>query len=189
MSNRALFLDRDGVINLNHGYVHKPDNFDFIDGIFALVKEANAAGYMIIVITNQAGIARGYYTENDFLKLSEWMSLQFELQGAKITKVYFSPYHPTEGIGKYKRDDISRKPRPGMIFEAQKEFNISLAESILIGDQATDILAGIEAGVGTNILFSTQHFDTLNTSKFIPVSHLNQVISLLVNKERAISTT
>jgi D-glycero-D-manno-heptose 1,7-bisphosphate phosphatase len=152
--NRSLFLDRDGVINVNHGYVYRLENFDFMDGIFTLARAAHAQHYKLVVITNQAGIARGYYSEQQFNDLTHWMCNQFAMQGAPLAKVYFSPYHPTAGIGEYKKDDISRKPRPGMILHAQQELNLDLGNSILIGDKASDIQAGIAAGVGCNILLS-----------------------------------
>ena len=154
MRNHALLLDRDGVINVNHGYVHHPENFELIDGIFEVARAAHANGYKLLVITNQAGIARGYYSEKQFHQLTAWMCNEFLNEGAPIEKVYFSPFHPTEGLGKYKKDDVSRKPRPGMILQAQREMNLDLGNSILIGDKASDIQAGIAAGVRTNLLFS-----------------------------------
>jgi D-glycero-D-manno-heptose 1,7-bisphosphate phosphatase len=153
MSNKALFLDRDGVINIDHGYVYKINDFDFVSGIFALSRKAIQKGYKIFVVTNQAGIARGLYSLQDFNSLTDWMCERFEQEQCEISKVYFSPYHPTEGIGKYRKNDFSRKPNPGMIFSAQKEFDINLKCSILIGDKASDIEAGISAGVGTNLRF------------------------------------
>jgi len=149
---RAVFLDRDGVINVNHGYVHHADNFEFIDGIFEFTRAAHAFGYKIIVITNQSGIGRGYYSERQFHELTAWMCNEFLNEGVPIEKVYFSPFHPTAGLGAYKKDDVSRKPRPGMIHQAQREMNLNLGNSILIGDKVIDIQAGIAAGVGLNIL-------------------------------------
>ena len=151
--NRALFLDRDGVINVNHGYVHKPQDFEFIDGIFDICRAAIQKGYLLIVVTNQAGIGRGYYSEETFHELTSWMCDQFKNQGITITKVYWCPDHPEHGIGVYKRESENRKPAPGMILNAAKEFNIDLKASILIGDSASDIQAGLAAGVGNNILF------------------------------------
>lgn len=151
---RALFLDRDGVINVDHGYVHHPENFEFINGIFELARAARARGYKLVVITNQAGIARGYYSEQQFHRLTTWMCYEFSNAAAPIDKVYFSPFHPTEGIGEYKKDDFSRKPNPGMLLQAQQELKLDLAESILVGDKASDIQAGIAAGVGVNILLA-----------------------------------
>lgn len=152
--NRALFLDRDGVINKNLGYVHTKDQFIFIDGIFELGKAAFKKKYKIIVITNQSGIGRGYYSEDDFHSLSKWMSKKFKNNGVLIDRIFFSPFHPTEAKGSYLKDDYSRKPNPGMIIEAKKEYDLDLQESILIGDSLSDIQAGINAGVGRNILFN-----------------------------------
>ncbi len=109
---------------------------------------------MLIIITNQAGIGRGYYSEEDFCILNEWMLTQFANKGVHISKVYYSPFHPEHGIGKYKRESFYRKPNSGMILQAQKEFDIDLAKSILVGDKESDIEAGINAGVKVNVLVS-----------------------------------
>tara|TARA_B100000575_G_C22757296_1_gene451139 strand:+ start:84 stop:638 length:555 start_codon:yes stop_codon:yes gene_type:complete len=149
----ALFLDRDGVINIEKNYVHKIEDFIFIDGIFELIKTAKNRGYYIIVITNQAGIARGYYSDEDFHILNNWMLNYFQLKGAGIDKVYYCPHHPQYGRGLYKKDCSNRKPNPGMILDAVKDFNIDVRKSILIGDKQTDIDAGFNAKVGKNIFF------------------------------------
>ena len=154
MKKKALFLDRDGVINLDYGYVHKIQDFEFIDGIFNLSQQAVLNGYLILVITNQSGIGRGFYTLKEFEDLSDWMCKQFLGNGILITKVYHSPFHPTCGIGEYKKDHETRKPRPGMIHLAADEFDLDLNSSILIGDKKTDIQAGNNAGVGINVLYS-----------------------------------
>lgn len=154
---KAIFLDRDGVINKEKDYVYKKADFEFIDGVFEALTYFQAQGYLLFIITNQAGIARGYYTEEDFLILNDWMLQQFASQGIRITKVYFSPFHPDYGAGKYKKDSFCRKPNPGMILQAKEEFNINLAESILIGDKETDIEAGINAGIKKNILVRSGH--------------------------------
>ena len=153
MMRAALFLDRDGVINVDYGYVHKPENFDFIDGIIELVATANARGYLVVVVTNQAGIGRGYYTESDFHALMAWMREQFSSRGAHVDAVYFSPFHPESGIGHYRRQSDCRKPGPGMLLRAKEELHIDLAHSILIGDNLSDMQAGQAAGVGTLLHF------------------------------------
>lgn len=179
MQKRALFLDRDGVINVNHGYVHRPENFEFIDGIFDLVRVAHAQKYKVIVVTNQAGIARGFYSEQQFHELTDWMCARFYEEGAPIARVYFSPYHPTEGQGAYKRDDASRKPRPGMILQARQEFNLDLESCALIGDKPSDIQAGIAAGVGCNILFGQTHSTELPPGEYTRISSLRDALPLL----------
>lgn len=153
MTTRALFLDRDGVINVNHGYVHKVEDFDFIDGIFDICRLARERGYLLIVVTNQAGIGRGYYDEETFHGLTRWMLGQFQQRGIEIAQVYFCPDHPEHGIGSYKRESLFRKPAPGMILQALRECGVSPEESILIGDSDSDILAGEAAGLANCILF------------------------------------
>ena len=153
----AVFIDRDGVINKETGYVHTKDEFHFIDGIFDACREMNKAGYRIIIVTNQAGIARGYYTEDDFRSLTEWMLKQFSENGIEITDVYYCPHHPVSGLGEYLRDCCCRKPAPGMILRAAREHSLDLEHSILVGDKVTDIESGRAAGVGCCALVVTGH--------------------------------
>lgn len=149
MLRPALFLDRDGVINVDHGYVHRPENFEFMPGIFKLVRAANERGYLVVVVTNQAGIGRGYYSEAQFLLLTDWMKERFKAEGARIDAVYFCPFHPEHGVGEYRRESECRKPGPGMLLQAKKDLNVDLIKSILVGDKPSDIAAGKAAGVGT----------------------------------------
>ena len=176
MHSPAIFLDRDGVINRNYRYVYKQENFDFIEGIFDIALHAHKLKYKLIVITNQAGIGRGYYTEEQFHNLTAWMCDQFSAAGSPIERVYFSPYHPTAGIGKYLKDDYSRKPNPGMILKAQKDFSIDLNSSLLIGDNVSVIQAGTTAGVGTNLLFSAERPNELNGIKYELIRTLHEAI-------------
>tara|TARA_B100000686_G_scaffold351260_1_gene449487 strand:- start:3966 stop:4532 length:567 start_codon:yes stop_codon:yes gene_type:complete len=150
----ALFLDRDGVINIEKNYVFRPKDFEFIEGIFDLCRKANAAGMAIVVVTNQAGIGRGYYSEKEFNYLSDWMCAKFLSNGVKIDAVYFCPFHPDHGIGRYKMESFDRKPSPGMIFRAEKDLGLDLARSALVGDSLSDIAAAKAAGVGHSIYFS-----------------------------------
>ena len=151
---RALFLDRDGVINVNHNYVHTRESFDFIDGIFDICRTATQRGYLIIVVTNQAGIGRGYYTEKAFHDLTDWMKEQFLARDVIISGVFWCPDHPEHGIGPYKRESLMRKPGPGMILAAAAEFDVDLENSVLLGDNQTDLQAGRAAGVRHNILYA-----------------------------------
>lgn len=146
--NKAIFLDRDGVINIDSGYVSRIENFRFMDGIFHFCQTMQKKGYLIIVVTNQAGIARSYYTESDFHILNNWMIEQFMLQGVHISKTYFCPYHPEYGVREYKYDSPDRKPHPGMILKAAEEFAIDLSQSILVGDKVDDMIAAHSAGIG-----------------------------------------
>ncbi|HEY2583189.1 MAG TPA: HAD family hydrolase [Mucilaginibacter sp.] len=144
---KALFLDRDGIINIDKGYVYKIEDFVFTDFIFELALQYQQKGYLIIVITNQAGIARGYYTIEDFNVLTNWMIKKFHERGIYVTKVYFCPHHPDfTGVCR------CRKPNTGMILDAKREFDIDLKKSILIGDKESDIEAGRRAEIGELIL-------------------------------------
>jgi D-glycero-D-manno-heptose 1,7-bisphosphate phosphatase len=175
MKKKGLFLYRDGVINVNHGYVHTIESFQFIDGIFDLTRLALSKGYVICVVTNQAGIARGYYTESDFDELTSWMCGQFKSKGVVIDKVYYSPYHPVHGLGQYKKDDISRKPKPGMLQQAMLELNIDVQASVLIGDNVTDIQAGFSAGVGTNLYLGIDDISqNRGLGNYFSISHLSE---------------
>lgn len=143
---KAAFFDRDGTINVEKDYVFKIEDFEFQPGIFDLMREYQTNGFLIFIITNQSGIARGYYSEEDFQILNDWLINQFEQKGIKITKVYYCPHHP----------DITgecdcRKPKTGMIRQAIEQFNINPVKSILIGDKKRDILAGEKAGIGKNL--------------------------------------
>lgn len=159
--NRALFLDRDGVINVDRGYVYKLDEIEFIDGIFNLVCAAKKAEFLVIIITNQAGIGRGFYREDQFLNLMNWMKLKFFYNGGSIDAVYFCPYHPVHGIGKYRQESFLRKPNPGMLLQAQQEFNIDMKNSIMIGDNSWDIAAGLAAGVGSLYQYGSNEFNPI----------------------------
>ncbi len=150
--NKALLLDRDGVINIEKGYVHRRQDFCFREGIFDLCRAAEMLGYLLVVVTNQAGIARGYYTESEFRELTDWMLEEFAQHGISIARVYYCPYHPVHGIGKYKCDSSDRKPKPGMLLQAQTDLNLDLTSSILVGDKFSDIEAATAAGVGTKIM-------------------------------------
>ncbi len=152
MARQALFLDRDGVINVDRGYVHRIDQCEFIPGVFELVTAAHRAGYLVLIVTNQSGIGRGYYTEEQFHALMDWMAAQFSRRGGKIDRVYFCPEHPEHGIGKYRAATRRRKPGPGMLLEAADDFDIDMARSILVGDNPSDMRAGYAANVGRNFL-------------------------------------
>lgn len=149
--NRALLLDRDGVINVEKNYVYRIEDFEFVDGIFELCHHAQALGFKLAVVTNQAGIARGYYTVTDFERLTSWMLRQFSDRGIHLERIYYCPYHPSAGIGEYRRESFDRKPNPGMILKAMAELDLDLSASVLIGDKDSDIEAGRAAGVGYNL--------------------------------------
>jgi D-glycero-D-manno-heptose 1,7-bisphosphate phosphatase len=149
----ALFLDRDGIINVDRGYVHKIEDFEFKPGIFELARFwHDETGSPIIVTTNQSGIGRGYFDENKFARLTDWMRNRFASEGAPIARVYHCPFHPEHGIGRYKADHPWRKPGPGMFLQAAADFGLDLACCVALGDQMSDIEAAAAAGIGLRIL-------------------------------------
>ncbi len=154
MLSKALFLDRDGVVNHDLGYVNKSSDIVFIDDIFKLTKMAQDLNYLIIVITNQSGIARGKYTEDEFLKLSSWIKDRFFANGVNLTRTYYCPHHPDFGNQKYKKVCLCRKPGSLLFNQAKEDFNIDMKASIMIGDKLSDLEAAKNAEVGSLLLFS-----------------------------------
>lgn len=153
--SRVLFLDRDGVINADYGHVWRSEDFVFLPHVFEALHRFQEAGYLLIVVTNQAGIAKGYYTEEDFAALTRWMLCEFRKRGVEITDVFYCPYH-RDGIGRYRRHSPDRKPEPGMILKARDKYSIDLAASVLVGDKLSDIEAGRRAGVGRLVLLGEE---------------------------------
>ena len=177
----ALFLDRDGVINVDHAYVYKQENFEFVDGIFELCRAARAQGYELIVVTNQAGIGRGYYTEADFAQLTEWMCKRFSDEGAPITDVFYCPHHPEYGIGEYHKDSFDRKPNPGMLLRAAEKHQLSLPDSIMLGDKESDMQAARSAGVEKRLLFChTPEQQQKGSQGAVCIMNLHDAIPLII---------
>lgn len=160
---KALFLDRDGVINVDHGYVHKPEDTEWMPGIFELCAKVQREGYLLVVVTNQAGIARGYYSVEEFLAYTQWVHEQFAARGAPLTATFYCPHHPDAGIGVSRTDCNCRKPAPGMLIAAQCELKLDLKASLFIGDKSSDIEAGHAAGVKLNLLLGNEACPTLET--------------------------
>jgi D-glycero-D-manno-heptose 1,7-bisphosphate phosphatase len=153
---KALFLDRDGVINVDTGYPFRTDDIVFLEGIFSIVSKANALGYVVVVVTNQSGIGRGYFTEEEFWGLMNWMKAQFESRDARIDAVYVCP-HYFDAFGSVPVGACQcRKPAPEMILKAASDFEINPAKSILIGDKLSDILAAKSAGIHRRILIGKE---------------------------------
>lgn len=166
LGRKTLFLDRDGVININHGYVFQQAKFEFIDGIFSLCQQAKKKGYQIIIVTNQSGIARKYYSNSTFKKLSKWLENQFSKQGILITQTLHCPHHP-----KFNGTCTCRKPKPGMIFKAQRRFKVNLAQSIMVGDSLSDMDCARQAKIKKSVFFtpnSLQYGPKLMQPRFKP---------------------
>ncbi|WP_319553765.1 D-glycero-beta-D-manno-heptose 1,7-bisphosphate 7-phosphatase [uncultured Vibrio sp.] len=155
MAKPAVFIDRDGVINVDHGYVHDEHDFEYIDGVFEATKALKDQGYTLVLVTNQSGIARGKFSEERFLSLTQWMDWNFVDHGVEFDGFYYCPHHPEEGIGEYKQDCDCRKPKPGMFISARDFLKIDMEKSVMIGDKAEDMMAAEAAGVGTKILVRT----------------------------------
>jgi D-glycero-D-manno-heptose 1,7-bisphosphate phosphatase len=157
MPNGALFLDRDGVINVDRGYVHRPDQFEFVPGIFELARFwTNEVRQPIVVVTNQSGIGRGYFDQATHAELTRWMCSRFEAEGTSIARVYHCPHHPLEGVGEYRYDHPWRKPNPGMLLQAISELGLDPVHCAIVGDKISDMKAGAAAGIGLRILIGTQ---------------------------------
>lgn len=152
---RAVFLDRDGVLNVDNGYVSVVDDFEFIEGAIEACIKLKEKGYLLVVITNQSGIARGYFTEDQFNTLTEWMDWSLVDRGVELDGIYYCPHHAEKGIGEYKLDCDCRKPKAGMLLNAIKDLDIDVTDSILVGDKVSDIQAGIAAGVKYKYLVKT----------------------------------
>lgn len=144
---RALFLDRDGVVNHEVGYLYRAEDVRWVEGIVPLCLTAQGLGYKIIVVTNQSGIARGYYTMQQFEELTAWMRAELAQMGVALDAVYCCPYHPEHGIGEYKREHEDRKPGPGMLLRGARELGVELAGSVMVGDRCSDIAAANAAGL------------------------------------------
>jgi D-glycero-D-manno-heptose 1,7-bisphosphate phosphatase len=161
---KALFLDRDGVVNVEKNYLHKIEEFELVEGIVEVCRAYQEQGYLIIIVTNQSGISRGFYNEEDFAVLSQWMIEHFKTFGITISHIYHCPHHESiDGVCE------CRKPEPGMFLSAQKEYDLDMAHSVMIGDNERDIEAAQRAGVGMNILLSTD----------VTQSHANRIIHSL----------
>lgn len=167
----ALFLDRDGVINVDHGYVHRAEDTLFIPGIFELVRAANQNGWPVVVVTNQAGIGRGLYSEATFHTYMQWMRDQFLAQDSHLDHVYFCPHHPTHGYGVYAVTCDCRKPAPGMLLQAIAEHGIDASQSVMVGDSSKDAAAAQAAGV--------KRFFLLRTGKGTPLAGAVQTVESL----------
>jgi D-glycero-D-manno-heptose 1,7-bisphosphate phosphatase len=145
--SKAVFFDRDGVLNQDSGYPYLPEHIRWIPGAFEAVKAANDAGYKVFVVTNQSGIARGFYTEEDVQSLHRWMMKQCAAEGGKIHDFIYCPHHPDEGRGAYRVECECRKPKPGMIQALIKKHGLDAGNSFFVGDRAIDMEAAKAAGV------------------------------------------
>ncbi len=147
MKRWAVFLDRDGVINEEVNYLGSPELLKLLPGAAQAVRQLNQQGIPVIVVSNQAGVARGYFSEEDVRSVHAELSNSLSGAGAHVDRYYYCPHHPTEGIGPYRVDCECRKPKPGLLLTARSDMNLDLEQSYLIGDKVSDVEAGIRAGV------------------------------------------
>lgn len=149
---RAVFLDRDGTINVEKDYLYRPEEFAFLPGVPEAIARLNRAGLTVIVVTNQSGVARGYYALEQVHLLHQYIRDRLAEHDATIDAFYICPHHPTEGQGAYRTDCDCRKGNPGMLLRAAEEWNIDLAESFMVGDKDADLVAGMAVGCRTYLV-------------------------------------
>ena len=167
---KSIFLDRDGVINIDKGYVYKIEDFEFKDGIFQLLQKLQKLNYQLFIITNQSGIARGYYSKEDFLFLSSWMLQEFQKHKIFIKKIYYCPHSPDNNCE-------CRKPKIGMLNQADKEYGVDIKNSWLIGDKESDIEAGHNFGI-ENTIFLSSNYQNKNSARY-SVDTIFDIIDLI----------
>lgn len=176
-------MDRDGTINVEKGYLYKPEDWEWIPGSLQAIKGFNRLGYLVIVVTNQAGVARGFYNCDDIDRLHVYVSSLAEASGAQIDGYYYCPHHPC--YGEIRTCDC-RKPKPGLLFKAQSDHDIDLKNSYMIGDKASDIYAGYGAGA-TPVLVTTGYglgeLDKINQETPV-VGDLWGAFKLIENRSR-----
>lgn len=165
----AVFLDRDGVINVDHGYVSKKEDFKFTEGVFSVLRMLAEKGYLLIMVTNQSGIGRGYYTEDDFVRLTEWVLERFRDENIEITAVYHCPHAPEEQCQ-------CRKPAPGMLLRAMEDHKIDPSASWMVGDKLSDMEAADAAGVQKRVIIG----GAISSHSTHEISELSELLSLII---------
>ncbi len=155
----ALFLDRDGVINVDRNYVYRVEDFAWIEGARETIARFNAKGWLVFIVTNQSGIARGFYTEEQMQALHDWLTTELAASNAHVDRIYHCPFHEEGTIERYRKDSFDRKPKPGMLIRAMTDFSVIKERSFLIGDKQADLDAAKAAGV-RGFLFSGGNLST-----------------------------
>jgi len=164
----AILFDRDGVINKDKGYVCEKERFEWTEGSMRAIKKANDLGILVIIITNQSGIGRGYYSEYDFLCFMNWINSQLSEIGAHLDDWYFCPHHPIYGLGKYKKKCLCRKPQPGLLEKAINKWSLKKEKIILIGDKETDLEAARSLSIKSYLFNENDNLEYLLDNKVLP---------------------
>lgn len=162
---KAIFLDRDGTLNIEKDYLYQEKDLELESGTIEALQILRSLGYLLLVVTNQSGIARGYYTEEDLKQFHNAFQKRLLKFGQKIDKFYYCPHHPQKGIGKYKVDCSCRKPKTGMLETGMKEFQIDRENSYMVGDKFADVQAGLSAGLSSILVrtgYGKAEEETLN---------------------------
>ena len=159
-SRKAVFLDRDGTLNVNFGYVHRRQDWEWIDGAIKALKSLQSAGFELVIVTNQAGIARGYYQPADVEALHDWMRAELAAHGVTLTGIYYCPHHPDFGETRHCN---CRKPQAGMLVQAAQDLRLDLEQSWIIGDRLTDAAAGLKAGTKAVVIGTQTAEDVLQS--------------------------
>ena len=180
--HKVAFLDRDGVINHDYGYVHKKSSFKYIESAINAMKKLNLNGFKIIIVTNQAGIAKGHFTEDEYHNLTKWYVNDLKKKKVEIFDIFFCPFHIDSKIPKYKKDSFLRKPNPGMFFEAFSKHLIDKDSSFIVGDKISDIEASLAAGIQKNFLIANDAPKSGLLEKTKYVKSLSDAVNLVLKK-------
>jgi len=184
--NKVVFLDRDGTINVDKAYLYQVEDFEYMPDVIEGLKELQTAGFLLIIVTNQSGIGRGFYTEEDYRKLDRWMKEDLEKKGVHIAASYYCPHHPQAMITKYRMECDCRKPCTGMFIKAIADWNIDLSESYAIGDHLRDV-AICQNTACRGIVIEAKHKDENELYNVIRVSRFAEAVEYIISKEEKIS--
>lgn len=186
MKKRIVFLDRDGTINIEKNYLYRIEDFEFIPGAEKAISMLNRSGYQVVVVSNQAGVARGYYTVKDVDKLHNFINVRLKDYGAHIDQFFFCPHHPEAGLGEYKTECNCRKPKIGMFLQAEKIYQVDKNHSWMIGDNTSDIEAGQRYGVRTILVKSGYGKEVIKKGEICPdyiKKDLYEAVCFILNME------
>lgn len=184
---RAVFIDRDGTINEEKEYLYRREDFEFIPGVPESIFALKAAGYLVIVVTNQSGVARGYYGLEDVDRLHEHIQQQLAQYSTSLDAFYVCPHHPEKGQGKYLKDCDCRKGKPGMLLQAAQEYHIDLSQSYIVGDKVADVEAGENAGCRTIMVktgYGGNECKKLSDGRALVCADLAEAVQYILNNKQ-----